>query len=204
MVEDRQHQLFQGLCRERSTLATCGPHAQDDVHWHQRYAGHGACQIELMAGAVRLAPAHEQDQAKVQLTTDAHRLCLTAVDNAFWTKIDYLGLHKVYSSESAGRYSPAVCIGCKKLEGFRRAGPESRQHLISRVSEPDDPHVVPPFHPLDERVQQENRNHSSMISLYSINYNFGRVHQTLRVTPAVEAGIAEDGWPIEEIMGLLG
>jgi hypothetical protein len=50
----------------------------------------------------------------VQLTTDAHHLYLTAVDNAFDTEIDYAQLQKIYSSETTGRYSPAVCIGCKK------------------------------------------------------------------------------------------
>jgi hypothetical protein len=138
----------------------------------------------------------------VQLTTDAYRLYLTAVDNAFGTEIDYAQLHKIYSSESTGRYSPAVCIGCKKNEVSGSPDPKhistsyvERQNLSMRMS-------MRRFR-LTNAFSKKIENHVAMVSLYFMYYNFGRVHQTLRVTPAMEAGIATHVWSIEEIVGLL-
>jgi IS1 family transposase len=78
---------------------------------------------------------------RVQLTTDAYKLYLTAVDKAFGTEIDYAQLHKIYTSESTGRYSPAVCIGCKKAEVSGSPDPKhistsfvERQNLSMRMS----------------------------------------------------------------------
>lgn len=52
-------------------------------------------------------------------------------------------------------------------------------------------------------TQQKARNHGHMMALYFMHYNFGRVHPTLRVTPAMEAGIADHVWSIEELLNLL-
>ena len=140
---------------------------------------------------------------RVQLTTDAYRPYLTAVDNAFGTEIDYSQLHKIYSSESTGRYSPAVCIGCKKLEVSGDPDPKhvstsyvERANLTIRMS-------IRRFTRLTNAFSKKIENHAAMVSLYFMYYNFGRVHQTLRVTPAMEAGIADHVWSIEEIVGLL-
>ena len=59
------------------------------------------------------------------------------------------------------------------------------------------------FTHLTNAFSKKIENHAAMVSLYCIDYNFGRVHQTLRVTPAMEAGIADHVWSIEEIVGLL-
>jgi IS1 family transposase len=155
------------------------------------------------------AKAFMQDVAgrlanRVQLTTDAYRLYLTAVDNAFGTEIDYAQLHKIYSSESTGRYSPAVCIGCKTHEVSGSPDPAhvstayvERQNLTMRMS-------IRRFTRLTNAFSKKIENHAAMIALYFIYYNFGRVHQTLRVTPAMEAGVADHVWSIDEIVGLLG
>jgi hypothetical protein len=45
---------------------------------------------------------------------------------------------------------------------------------------------------------------AAMVALYFRYYNFGRVHQTVRVTPAMEAGLADHVWAIEEIVALIG
>ena len=57
---------------------------------------------------------------------------------------------------------------------------------------------------LTNSFSKKIENHAAMVSLYFMDYNFGRVHQTLRVTPAMEAGIADHVWSIEEIVTLLG
>jgi IS1 family transposase len=154
------------------------------------------------------AKAFMQDVAsrlanRVQLTTDAYRLYLTAVDGAFGTEIDYSQLHKIYSSETTGRYSPAVCIGCKKMEVSGEPDPKhvstsyvERANLTIRMS-------IRRFTRLTNAFSKKIENHAAMVSLYFMFYNFGRVHQTLRVTPAMEAGIADHVWSIEEIVGLL-
>ena len=59
------------------------------------------------------------------------------------------------------------------------------------------------FTRLTNAFSKKLENHAAMVSLYFMYYNFGRVHQTLRVTPAMEAGIADHVWSIEEIVGLL-
>jgi hypothetical protein len=141
---------------------------------------------------------------RVQLTTDAYKLYLTAVDKAFGTEIDYAQLHKIYTSESTGRYSPAVCIGCKKAEVSGSPDPKhistsfvERQNLSMRMSIRRFTRLTNAF------FSKKIENHAAMVALYFMYYNFGRVHQTLRVTPAMEAGIADHVWGIAEIVALL-
>jgi hypothetical protein len=89
-------------------------------------------------------------------------------------------------------------------DGAGHARPETHQHVVRRAAEPHDAHVDAPVYPPDERVLKEVENHAAAIALYFMYYNFGRIHQTLRVTPAMEAGVANHVWTIEEIVGLLG
>jgi IS1 family transposase len=143
---------------------------------------------------------------RIQLTTDGHRVYLEAVDAAFSEGIDYAMLIKVYRSTPAGdtRYSPAVCIGCETKHISGDADPKhvstsyvERQNLTMRMS-------MRRFTRLTNGFSKKLENHAAMVSLYFMYYNFGRVHQTLRVTPAMEAGIANHVWSIEEIVSLLG
>jgi hypothetical protein len=80
---------------------------------------------------------------------------------------------------------------------------EARFDQLRRAPEPHDADVNKSVYPADERVLKELENHAAMVALYFMFYNFARVHQTLRVTPAMEAGIADHIWKIEEIVGLL-
>jgi hypothetical protein len=122
---------------------------------------------------------------RVQLTTDGHRVYLEAVESAFNEDIDYAMLSKIYRASGGPetRYSPAVCIG------------------ISGT--PDPKHVSTSYVGLLMRSRKKLENHAAMVSLYFMYYDFGRVHQTLRVTPAMEAGIADHVWSVEEIVRLL-
>ena len=142
---------------------------------------------------------------RVQLTTDSHRAYLNAVDGAFGMDIDYALLAKIYKGEpgNAGRYSPARCIGCESKIVSGDPDPKhistsyvERQNLTMRMS-------MRRFTRLTNAFSKKLANHAAMVSLYFMYYNFGRVHQTLRVTPAMEAGIADHVWSIEEIVGLL-
>jgi IS1 family transposase len=148
--------------------------------------------------AVRLA-------GRVQLTTDGHRVYLEAVESAFNEDIDYSMLHKVYRSNPEGqtRYSPAQCISCTPQTISGNPDPKhvstsyvERQNLTMRMS-------MRRFTRLTNAFSKKLENHAAMVVLYFMYYNFGRVHQTLRVTPAMEAGIADHVWSVEEIVGLL-
>lgn len=142
---------------------------------------------------------------RVQLTTDGHRAYLTAVDSAFGNDIDYAMLVKIYgeSSEGQKRYSPAECIGCEKKgitgnpkEKHISTSFAERQNLTMRMS-------MRRFTRLTNAFSKKIENHIAAISLHFMYYNFARKHQTLGVTPAMAAGIADHIWTVEEIVDLL-
>jgi hypothetical protein len=143
---------------------------------------------------------------RVQLTTDAHRPYLNAVEAAFGSDIDYAILRKIYGADpgSERRYSPAVCIGCKAEEVSGSPNPRhvstsdvERQNLTMRMS-------MRRFTRLTNAFSKKLENHAAAVALYFMFYSFGRVHQTLRVTPAMEAGVTDNVFTVEEIVGLLG
>ena len=114
-------------------------------------------------------------------------------------------LQKIYRSTPEGqtRYSPAACIGCdtKVITGNpdRKHVSTSyveRQNLTMRMS-------MRRFTQLTNAFSKKLENHAAMVALYFMFYNFARLHQTLRVTPAMEAGLSDHVWSIEEIVGLL-
>jgi hypothetical protein len=92
-------------------------------------------------------------------------LYLTAVDNAFGTEIDYAQLHEIYSSESTGPYSPAVCISYKTAEVS--GSPDGAQNLTMRMS-------IRRFTRLTNAFSKKIENHAAMVTLYFTYYNFGR------------------------------
>jgi IS1 family transposase len=144
---------------------------------------------------------------RVQLTTDGHKAYLNAVEDAFGTEIDYAMLHKIYGNAPEGsevRYSPAVCMGTRvaKITGKPNYAHVStsfieRQNLTMRMS-------MRRFTRLTNAFSKKVENHEAAIALHYMYYNFARVHQTLRVTPAMEAGVSDHIWTLEEIIRLLG
>jgi IS1 family transposase len=142
---------------------------------------------------------------KVQLTTDGHKVYLNAVESAFGGDIDYAMLVKIYGEEPGGekRYSPAECIGTQKS-------------IIS--GKPDDQHISTSYverHNLTMRMSMRRftrltngfskkvENHTHALSLYFMYYNFCRIHQTLRVTPAMAAAVTDHVWEIDDIIKLI-
>ena len=143
---------------------------------------------------------------KVQLTTDGHRAYLTAVEDAFGGDIDYAMLIKVYGSpqskEEQRRYSPAECTGTEILRISGNPEPNDistsfieRQNLTMRMS-------MRRFTRLTNGFSKKIENLECAVALHFMYYNFARVHKTLRVTPAMEAGIADHVWTLEEIVRL--
>jgi IS1 family transposase len=143
---------------------------------------------------------------RIQLTTDGFGAYLSAVPGAFGYDIDYAMLVKLYGpdpNEDEKRYSPAKCIGCEphRVIGFPDRDHIStsyveRQNLTMRMS-------MRRFTRLTNAFSKKLENHTHMIALHFMWYNFGRIHQTLRVTPAMEAGVSNHVWDVEEIVDLL-
>jgi IS1 family transposase len=142
---------------------------------------------------------------RIQLTTDGHRVYADAVESAFGSDIDYAMLVKLYGNdrESETRYSPAECIGCRAIpiSGEPKARHIStsyveRQNLTMRMQ-------MRRFTRLTNAFSKKITNHSNAIALHFMHYNFCRIHQTLRVTPAMEAGITDHVWTIVEMLSLL-
>lgn len=144
---------------------------------------------------------------RVQLTTDGHRAYLQAVEDAFGSQIDYAMLQKIYGTEqkdhSEIRYSPAICMGAKKavISGqpvYKHISTShtERQNLSMRMG-------MRRFTRLTNAFSKKIENHEHAVALYFMYYNFCRIHQSLRVTPAMEAGIADHVWSLEEIVNLI-
>lgn len=141
-----------------------------------------------------------------QITTDAHKPYLKAVEEAFGGDADYAMLHKVYSAtttEDHRRYSPATCIGCdmKTVSGVPDPDHVStsyveRQNLTMRMS-------MRRFTRLTNGFSKKLEHHGHAVALYFMHCNFCRIHKTLRVTPAMEAGLSNHVWSLEELIGLL-
>jgi len=144
--------------------------------------------------------------SRVQVTTDSHRAYLEAVEGAFGMDVDYAMLHKIYgapSDEEARRYSPAKCIGCDMKTISGNPDPKhvstsfvERQNLTMRMS-------MRRFTRLTNGFSKKVDNHRHAVALYFMYYNFCRVHSTLRVTPAMEAGLVDHVWSIEKLAALL-
>jgi IS1 family transposase len=144
--------------------------------------------------------------SRVQLTSDGHRPYLQAVEDAFGSEIDFAQLVKIYGNAPEGgevRYSPAQCMGARKtvISGKPDSSHVStsmieRQNLTMRMQ-------MRRFTRLTNAFSKKIENHEAAIALHYMHYNFARVHQTLRCTPAMEAGVSNHVWSLEEIVGLL-
>jgi len=155
--------------------------------------------------AIFMNDLRERLANRVQLTTDGHRAYLQAVEEAFGANIDYAMLVKLYGDvvEGQKRYSPAECVGCRKtlIEGRPDKADVStsfveRSNLTIRMSSRR-------FTRLTNAFSKKLENHAHGVALHCMYYNFGRVHKTLRVTPAMEAGLTDHVWSLEEIARLM-
>lgn len=143
---------------------------------------------------------------RVQMTTDGHKAYLEAVEGAFGCDADFAQLVKLYGNapESAkGRYSPAECTGIKKthVEGNPDMAHVStsyveRQNLTMRMH-------MRRFTRLTNAFSKKVENHAYAVALHFMYYNFVRIHKTLRMTPAMAAGITDKLWEIGDIVALV-
>lgn len=143
---------------------------------------------------------------RVQLSTDGHKPYLHAVPRAFgYNKIDHGVIVKLYGTERderTNKYSPDKCTGVRKSVARGRPKKKDistsyveRQNLTMRMS-------MRRFARLSNAFSKKLENHMHAISLHYMFYNFGRIHQTLKVTPAMAAGVTDHVWSLEEIAAL--
>lgn len=145
---------------------------------------------------------------RIQLTTDGNRLYLFAINEAFHRQVDYAVLKKIYGGSSSKtaevRYSPAECVGCEKEPKI--GNPDwkhistsyvERQNLTMRMQ-------MRRFTRLTNAFSKKIENHVAALAIHYMNYNFVRIHQTLRVTPGMQAGLTDHVWTLAEIVSLLG
>jgi IS1 family transposase len=142
---------------------------------------------------------------RVQLTSDGLGAYLGAVAKAFRGAVDYAMLVKVYTQTIEGqkRYSPAQCIACERKTIIGNPDPDhistsyiERANLTMRMG-------MRRFTRLTNGFSKKIENHAAAVALHMMHYNFCRVHQTLKTSPAVAAGVADHVWSIAEIIGLL-
>ena len=144
---------------------------------------------------------------RVQLTTDGHRAYLEAVEDAFGNSIDYAQPVKLYGESSEPgperKYSPSVCKGARKQTV--RGNPDKkhistshveRHNLTMRMS-------LRRFTRLTNAFSKKIDNHCHALALYFVFYNFVKIHKTLRVTPAMEAGLTDRVWEWEDVLNLI-
>ncbi len=131
---------------------------------------------------------------RVQLTCDGHAPYLQAVEGAFGADVDFAQLVKIYGSSpegAKGRYSPAECTGIKKT---RIEGEPDEKHISTSYI--DRSNLTMRMHNrrftrLTNAFSKKFENHAHMVAIYAVWYNFLRIHKTLRVAPAMQAGITE-------------
>jgi IS1 family transposase len=141
---------------------------------------------------------------RIQLTTDGYHLYVTAVEEAFGAEVDYAMLIKLYGKPSGteSRYSPGECIGTE---------------ISVKVGNPDPAHISTSyversnlslrmgnrrFTRLTNAFSKKLSNHAHMVAIYYMYYNYVRRHQSLRVSPAMEAGLSDHLWTIEDLVRL--
>jgi len=142
---------------------------------------------------------------RVQLTTDGHKAYLEAIEGAFGCEIDYAMLVKLYGTEPEGekRYSPSKCLGAEK---HVVTGKPDRKHICTSYVERQNLTMrmgMRRFTRLTNAFSKKVENLVCAVALHFMYYNFGRIHKTLRVTPAMEAGVTDHVWTLEEIVELI-
>jgi hypothetical protein len=129
---------------------------------------------------------------------------LKAVPDAFGNDIDYAQLVKVYGIDPEGekRYSPAICTSCESHPIIGAPDPAhvntsyvERANLTMRMR-------MRRFTRLTNGFSKKFDNHAAMVALHFMHYNFARIHKTLRIAPAMAAGISDRLWSLEDIAAL--
>ena len=143
--------------------------------------------------------------SRVQLTSDGHKPYLEAIEGAFGGDIDYAMLVKVYGAAPEGqrRYSPAICTGAHK---YRVEGNPDPKHVSTSFVERQNLNIRMGnrrMTRLTNAFSKKAENHAHMMAIYFMHYNFVRIHQTLKITPAMAAGVTPKLWEMSDMVKVL-
>jgi IS1 family transposase len=142
---------------------------------------------------------------RVQVTTDGHRAYLDAIETAFGANVDYAQLIKMFGQAPEGqrRYSPPVIIGTETVCCTGNPDPRhistsyaERQNLTMRMS-------IRRFTRLTNAFSKKIENHAHSVAIHFMHYNFVRIHQSLRVTPAMAAGVSKTLWSLTDMVQVI-
>lgn len=142
---------------------------------------------------------------RVQVTSDGHRAYLEAVEAGFGADVDYAQLIKLYGEtpHPAGRYSPAQIQGTKTYCCTGNPDPRhvstsfvERQNLTMRMS-------MRRFTRLTNGFSKKAENHAHSVAIHFMHYNFVRIHQSLRITPAMAAGVTSKLWSLTDMVRVI-
>jgi IS1 family transposase len=141
---------------------------------------------------------------RIQLTTGQLTVYMRSADRVFGIDVDYAMLHKIYAnSGDSGRYSPPECIGCEKRVMTGDPDPDhistsyvERANLTMRMH-------MRRFTRLTNAFSKKFENHAHMVALYTVWYNWVRIHKTLRLTPAMAAKLTDRVWDMAELVALM-
>ena len=143
---------------------------------------------------------------RTQLTSDGLNLYLPAVEDVFGADVDYSQLVKLYGSPTeneARRYSPATCLGCVPKPITGNPNPKhistsyvERSNLTMRMS-------MRRYTRLTNAFSKKIQNHVLMVALYTVWYNWARIHKTLKTSPAQAAGLTDKLWSMADIVALI-
>ena len=141
---------------------------------------------------------------QVQLTTDGHRPYLEAVESAFGVDIDYAMLIKIYGSDQTEkRYSPAKCLGC---DARTITGQPNPKHINTSFIERQNWSVrtaMRRYTRLSNGFSRKIENHCAAVALNYFAYNFIKIHRTVRMSPAMAAGVTDRLWEVSDLVALL-
>lgn len=141
---------------------------------------------------------------RVQITTDALKTYVNVVEDAFGTEVDFAQLHKVYraSMENETRYSPAKCVGCTTKDVSGNPDPKhvstsfvERQNWTVRTT-------MRRYTRLSNGFSRKLDNHAAAVALNYFAYNFIKIHRTLRMSPAMAAGVIDRLLDVTDLVAL--
>jgi IS1 family transposase len=145
---------------------------------------------------------------RVQITTDGHRAYLQAMEATFGEDVDYGMLVKIYGQptrahEAHRRYSPTPCIGARREV---ITGAPDTDHISTSFAERQNLNIrmgLRRFTRLTNAFSKKMENHVHALSIYFMHYNFVRLHQTLRVTPAMAANVTDKLWDMMDVVRMI-
>ncbi len=143
--------------------------------------------------------------SRVQLTSDGHKPYLEAVEQSFGADIDYAMLVKIYGepASATGRYSPGECVGATKR---RVEGSPDPAHISTSYAERANLTLrmgARRFTRLTNAFSKKVENHAHSVAIHTMHYNFVRIHQTLRCTPSMAAGVSAKLWELADMVHVL-